>query len=163
LVTRQQKLSRQQEQRAAEDVGGQVQKGSGNQWSAKGDVRVPGKVRIECKVTEKDEYRLFLVTIQKIQREALRGMDVDWALQIKFIGPTYRREYAVISWNTAQIMGYTSRDITYYLAAAKSALINRFGVTDHSRFAIHWTQDDEFLMKTVVLPWSEYLARRDTE
>lgn len=87
-----------QERRAAEDLGGRVQPGSGAPAFYKGDVRVPGESRVECKTTSMGSYRLELKTIEKIKAEALLGGAEAWALQIEFQGNTNKR-FAVIDWD----------------------------------------------------------------
>lgn len=93
--------SKMQERRAAEDLGGRVQKGSGSSDFAKGDVRKAGDLRLECKTTSKKSYSLKLSDIQKIQLEALKGGLEDWAMQIEFQGQLgQNKKVAVIDWHT---------------------------------------------------------------
>lgn len=80
-----QKRSRLQERRAAKDVGGRVQAGSGNSWRSKGDVRDVSQLRMECKYTGKSTYVLQLSDLEKIQLEALKGGLEEWAMQIEFV------------------------------------------------------------------------------
>jgi hypothetical protein len=64
------KNSRSQERRVAEDVGGRVTPGSGNQWHSKNDVIAPGW-SIECKTTEKESFRLTAEALRLAHRNAL--------------------------------------------------------------------------------------------
>lgn len=93
----QQRKSQRQEKYAARDVGGLIQPGSGSQDHAKGDVRVAGKLRIECKTTSKMQYTLHLDDLRKIRLEALRGKAEDWAFQVEFQGQAgHSKKLAVV-------------------------------------------------------------------
>lgn len=84
--SRQKRLSLRQEKHAAQDVGGHTTAGSGAaKTSGGGDVRVAGKLRIECKYTEKDFFVLELAVMKKIQMEALRGGMEQPVLQLTFV------------------------------------------------------------------------------
>lgn len=163
MATRQQKMSRMQERRAAEDIGGRVQKGSGSHWSAKGDVRQHGKLRMECKVTEAQVYRLRLAQILKIQKEALRGMDADWAFQIQFKGFLGSRfSYAICDralWN--QWGGnMANQATTMYTATSKTFLFRRDDLREAGPIAFDWINGDRVLHFAVV-PWETYCAVRE--
>ena len=94
-----QRKSRLQERRAAADLGGSVQPGSGAMEFAKGDVRVAGEIRAECKTTSKKTYILKLAELQKIQQEALMGRLEESVLQVEFQGQVgQNHRYAVIPW-----------------------------------------------------------------
>ena len=90
----QQKRSRLQERRIAEDIGGREQPASGASWSAKGDARKTGDLRVEAKFTEKDHYTLKLADLLKIRDEALRGSAEHWAFQVEFTA--YRQKWAIL-------------------------------------------------------------------
>ncbi len=92
--TPQQRRSQKQEERAAEEVGGRAQAGSGASWRAKSDVRDLGKLRIECKYTDKTVYILRLADLKKIRDEAITGGLEGWAMQIEFA--LWGRAYAVL-------------------------------------------------------------------
>ena len=94
-----QRRSQLQEKRLAEEIGGRVQPASGAMDFAKGDVRIAGVVRIECKTTSKASYILKVAELKKIQNEALLGGDDDWAMQIEFQGQAgLNKRVAVIDW-----------------------------------------------------------------
>jgi hypothetical protein len=104
-----QKRSRLQEARAAEDVGGRAQVGSGSAWNAKGDVRVPLSLRLECKFTGDDVYILHIDDLKKIREEALKGGLEDWAFQIEFT--KWKRKYAVVDYKYFRYLhGFSSVD-----------------------------------------------------
>lgn len=89
-----QKRSRQQEKRAAKRTGGKLTPGSGNQPGAKGDVRVMGSVRIECKCTTAESFRLKLEDLMKIERAGESGENP--ILEIEFQGVHPKRRYVVL-------------------------------------------------------------------
>lgn len=61
--------SQRQEVALANDLAGLVQPGSGSLPHAKGDVRVRGKYRAECKFTRAKSYTLKIETLNKIRSE----------------------------------------------------------------------------------------------
>lgn len=92
-LTDSQKRSRQQEKRAAKRVGGWVQPASGA-GRAKGDVRVPGELRMECKFTRANSYSLRLNLLEKLEREATTGENP--AFEIEFQGVHPPKRYVVL-------------------------------------------------------------------
>lgn len=70
---RRKQISRKQEQKLAESLGGERHYGSGNKPGYKGDVRVRGKYRVECKYTSKKSRSISLAEIQKIRSECAMG------------------------------------------------------------------------------------------
>lgn len=97
-MQRNKRVSQLQERRAAADVGGRLQPGSGAPEFYKGDVRAAGDLRIECKTTSKKSYALHLSDIEKIKAEALMGGAEGWAFQVEFQGVTSNKRFAVIDW-----------------------------------------------------------------
>lgn len=164
MTTRQQKISRQQERRAAEDIGGFVQKGSGNNWAAKGDVRLPTKLRVECKTTERKSFRVELDTLLKIRKEALKGMDDDWVMQLQFrkkLGMS--SEFAIFEWGTARRLGFGTYDTSAHLFPHGKGMglyeETLEQVFSHRRaLVLQWptTTDRPYLFG--VVRWNEYLA-----
>lgn len=66
------KESVKQEQRRAKKLGGKTTPASGARWHSKGDVKTKDFL-CECKMTEKDQYRLKFATWDKIRNEALHS------------------------------------------------------------------------------------------
>jgi hypothetical protein len=62
--------SREQEKQVAKDLSGRITPGSGC-GNLKGDVRVRGSYRIECKNTQKNSYSLKRSEIEKIEDQAV--------------------------------------------------------------------------------------------
>lgn len=91
MKSRGQRLSRSQENRVAEDLGGRAQPASGATRFNKGDVRVMGEIHAECKVTERPSYRLSLSDIKKLKMESLLKGAEGWVFQIDFIQPQFSR------------------------------------------------------------------------
>jgi hypothetical protein len=88
-----QKRSRAQEKRAAKRIGGRVQPASGAGRS-KGDVRDPGHVRMECKLTRSNSYSLKLADLQKIEKEATTGEHPIFEIEFQGVHP--RKRYVVL-------------------------------------------------------------------
>lgn len=86
-----------QERRAAADVGGRVQPGSGAPEFYKSDVRKAGDSRIECKTTGSKSFNLKLAELEKVKAEAVMGGMEGWSFQVEFQGSTNKR-FAVIDW-----------------------------------------------------------------
>lgn len=99
--TNQQRRSRRQERLIAKDIGGKEQPASGASWSAKGDVRKTGDLRIEAKYTDKDFFSLKLADVLKIRNEALMGGEY-WALQIDFA--LHHTKFAVLDFKLYEQM-----------------------------------------------------------
>jgi len=98
--SRQKRISQVQEKRAAEDIGGRVQAGSGNvKLGGGGDVRKRGEFRVECKYTEKTYFILKLQELVKVQTQALQGGLELPVFQISFVSPRTgaHDQYAVVS------------------------------------------------------------------
>jgi hypothetical protein len=72
-ATYQQKVSRVQEKGAEKRYGARRQAASGALGGVKGDLRIPGKLRVECKTTEAKSFSLKLSELEKIEREASFG------------------------------------------------------------------------------------------
>lgn len=87
-----------QERRAAEDIGGRVQPGSGAPAHYKSDVRKTGDSRLECKTTGSKSFTLKLAELEKIKAEAIMGGCEGWAFQVEFQGSTSNKRFAVIDW-----------------------------------------------------------------
>lgn len=101
MKSQSQRRSQQQERSVAEDLNGRVQKASGATDFAKGDVRVVGEERVECKTTSAKSFSLKLSELEKIQGEALRGGAEAWSMQVEFQGQLGKhRKFAVIDWET---------------------------------------------------------------
>lgn len=95
-----QRASQRQERRAAASLGGRVTPASGatGSPSAKGDVRVRGEIRAECKTTSAASYSLKLAEWRKIQSEAGAFGEAP-VMQIEFQGQAGRnKKLAVIDW-----------------------------------------------------------------
>lgn len=88
-----------QEQRLADAHGGRRTKGSGSQ-SEKGDVRVPGFLRIEAKSTQAKSYSLKLEDLAKIEGAACNAGEVPM-MQVDFLdagGKIISSVYVVPAW-----------------------------------------------------------------
>lgn len=87
-------LSDRQEKEVAEEINGKQVIASGALWSMKADVR-NDRLLVECKITEKEYYRLTLATWKKIEEQAVRD-SIRYPLMcidVKVKGEFYR--YAV--------------------------------------------------------------------
>lgn len=97
------RISAQQEKRAAAELGGKTTAASGAaKFSGGADVRVMGKIRLECKFTEKSEYTLRYVELQKVRKQAMKALEQP-VLQFAFRYPNGRlKAFAVIPWMEEQ-------------------------------------------------------------
>ena len=173
-----QRRSKLQEKRAARDVGGFAQKGSGSSGFAKGDFRRVGNVRGECKHTSKPVYILKEADLKKIQAEALKGGFEDWVMQVEFLGAVGQsKKFAVLDYKMFQEMWqYTSshynnvtKSQSTYLQIGKSF---QFKLDDALKYSsmhvmqLAFTEDDEtaknvFNLKLyAIVPWQAYLDAR---
>jgi hypothetical protein len=88
-----------QEQRLADTHGGRRTRGSGSGME-KGDVRVPGMVRIEAKSTQAKSYSLTLKDLAKIEGAACNSGEVPM-MQVDFLGPdgtVHASVYVIPAW-----------------------------------------------------------------
>lgn len=101
MATENQKRSRLQEKRIAEDIDGRVQKGSGAgpSLSQKGDARKVGELRVEAKTTKAKSYGLKLSDWHKVQAQAIQGGLEEPVMQIQFEGNFQKTQLAVIDWH----------------------------------------------------------------
>jgi hypothetical protein len=83
--------SMKQEKRVMDAIGGRVQAGSGSGQYAKGDGRLLGVTRVECKLTTKKSFRLEHAVLAKIREEARLGEMPS--VQIDFKTPDTLRTY----------------------------------------------------------------------
>jgi hypothetical protein len=75
MTIRAKRISKQQEQRAADELGGRTQANSGaTRLGGGADVRAPG-VRLECKVTEKDYYSIRITDLEKLRVQAAKTVE----------------------------------------------------------------------------------------
>lgn len=91
------KRSVDQEKRSAKRVGGRVQKASGSQDFCKGDVRVKGRILIECKCTTKNTFSIGPKLIEKVERETREGEVPAVEVEFQGIFPK-KRLYVLPEW-----------------------------------------------------------------
>jgi hypothetical protein len=165
VTTHVQKVSRKQERRAARDVGGDVQHNSGAlPQGGGGDVRVLGKIRLECKYTQKDTYVLKLETLERLVIQARRGGLETPVLQVGFRDTMGRIEnYAVVrkgdyeSWGGPLLPRRENCVLAkqYPLAMSELTDLQGRGVL----LALAWVdvKQKEPTRTWVVLPWATYM------
>lgn len=89
------KASLRQEKQTALDIGGRTTANSGaSKFSGGADVR-GGGLRVECKFTGKDVYVLKLRELEKLRKQALKGLEVP-VFQFAFKFRNTMEKYAVI-------------------------------------------------------------------
>lgn len=95
------RISKQQENKAAEDIGGRTQAASGATKFGGADVRSLGKYRVECKFTTKRSYTLKLVELEKLKKQANSVLEYP-IFQFCFRSHLGKLEnpYAVIPWDS---------------------------------------------------------------
>lgn len=102
MATFNQRRSRLQERRVAKDLDGRVQPASGAMSHSKGDVRVVGTIRAECKFTNARQYTLKKSEWEKIKGEANRAGETP-VMQVEFASPAgINVKLAVVDWNHYQ-------------------------------------------------------------
>lgn len=103
-------LSDRQEKEVAEEINGKQVIASGALWSMKADVR-NDRLLVECKITEKEYYRLTLATWKKIEEQAVKD-SIRYPLMcidVKVKGVFYR--YAVFD---PYEIGYPPFDVSVF-------------------------------------------------
>lgn len=83
-----------------QELGGRVQRGSGSGRHNKGDGRLVGKARVECKFTTSLEYKLPMRALQKIRSECTLGEKPVLVVEFKEPHTLKTRDtWAVIPWD----------------------------------------------------------------
>ncbi len=90
-----------QEAASARRLGGHTTKGSGS-GHEKGDVRVHGVVRVECKTTRHDSFRVTRAMVEKIEEAALGAGEVP-VLEVE-LALGAKRVYVVPDWALEAIL-----------------------------------------------------------
>jgi hypothetical protein len=119
----QKRISRKQEKKAAEDLGGRTQAASGAARFGGGDVRAPG-YRIECKYTEKPYYILKLSELEKLQKQAYGSLEQP-VMQLAFVDRLGRRkEFAISKHSQEVVVCYksTAKSIKVHLSEIEATL-----------------------------------------
>lgn len=94
--------SQKHERKVAKLAGGRVTKGSGSGFYEKGDVRVTGVARIECKVTKHASFSVTEAIIDKIENEAVAAGEAP-ALSVEL--GSGRRVYVIPEWALNHLIG----------------------------------------------------------
>lgn len=161
-----QKRSKLQERRIAEDVGGRVQAGSGSSWRAKSDVRDLGKLRIEAKFTSKDTYALKLKDLLKIREEALLGGLETWAMQIEFVSGS-KQKYAVLDYYTFCELNVGRNTFlcgAYDVTQSKQFVVDRDELRKLAGQGREWILQVEFIaggervLNVAITSWEQFLT-----
>lgn len=172
-----QRRSKLQEKRAARDVGGQAQKGSGSSSFAKGDFRNVGHVRGECKHTSKPIYILKEDELKKIQMEALKGGFEDWVMQVEFLKSAGQsKKFAVVDcrmfmemWVEARPHNYSSMSSSSVCQIGKSFQFkadDMFNISGLHTLQVAFVEDKESVTPPpkvyLIVPWQAYLDVRQS-
>ena len=173
-----QRRSKLQEKRAARDVGGFAQKGSGSSAFAKGDFRSVGNVRGECKHTSKPVFILKEAELKKIQMEALKGGFEDWVMQVEFLGAVGQsKKFAILDYKMFQTMWPYAAGIYHDTTKSQHSFLQigksfQFKVEDALKYAalhvmqLAFAEDDESAKEVsrlklyAIVPWQVYLDVR---
>lgn len=148
-----QKRSKQQEERIAGELGGQVQKASGATDFAKGDVSTKD-ILIEAKFTTGKNYTLKLADLQKIEQEALRKLKT-WVFQIEFrLG---RQCFAVISRTSYEFIVNQQLSTSIRTKSASTTLTSAEMLGPEGAGIFVNFYYPPYLSNYVVLPWAHYL------
>jgi len=95
------KASLRQEKQTALDIGGRTTANSGAaRFSGGADVRAAGKLRVECKFTEKDFYVLKLKELEKLKKQAVKALEFP-VFQFAFKFRNTLTKYAVTRYDQA--------------------------------------------------------------
>lgn len=142
-------LSDWQEKEVAKEIGGKQVIASGAIWSMKADVR-NDRLLVECKITEKEFYRLTLETWAKIKEQAIKDslryplMCID----VKVKGVFHR--YAIFN---PKEFGYLVPSFPTYLIAEK--ITRSILVPDKENEKSVFTNLCDIWL--VVIPWKDFM------
>lgn len=155
------RISLQQEKRAAADLGGRTMAASGaTRMGGGADVRVMGKIRLECKFTEKDVYVLKESELAKLRKQATKALEYP-VFQFAYRDPSGRLEqFAVIGWDEKQPPVTEWETEKKSMSFERTYLRNAIG---HGllRIVFHVRGVDKLKSKYYrVMTWDEYLERQ---
>jgi hypothetical protein len=176
--TPQQRRSRLQERRIAEEIGGREQPASGAAWNAKGDVRKLGELRVEAKYTEKNYYVLKLADLLKIRDEALLGGAEQWAFQVEFT--SFYQKWALLDfglWHHMFMFQADAEDVvnlSEYFAPGKSIRLHAHGL--YQKRTASSSKKQAFVARVIfqsdepnaekftfaLIDWDEFIHLRET-
>ena len=96
--------SRKQERECAKKFGGKVTPRSGAGAFEKGDVRIKGLARVECKTTTKKSFSVTKEIIEKMEGAAMPAGELP-VLEIEFLGNYKNKLYIMPEWAFSLLMG----------------------------------------------------------
>lgn len=157
------RISLQQEKRAAAELGGKTTAGSGAaKFSGGGDVRVMGKTRLECKVTEKTDYTLRYLELEKVRKQAIKHLE-NPVLQFAFRHPTGRMtKYAVIPWQVGDVPKDTDHS---WFTSARSAvfqenMLEKALLTGRIQYTFLMPGNNPFEKRIFeIMDWHDYIEK----
>lgn len=159
------RISLRQEKLAAADLGGRTTAGSGAaKFSGGGDVRVMGKIRLECKVTEKDTYRLHYSDLKKIRTQANKVLE-EPVFQIAFLHPNRSMsKFAIIPWD-----GKKTDDVIKVLYSKSQSIklleLDLFDALNLGRLQLSFYGDLEipsFHRIFEIMHWDDFIEQQNT-
>jgi hypothetical protein len=143
-----------QERRVADLVGGKNTPASGAK-EIKGDIRLKGLLRVECKATEKPEYILTHKVIDKIKEQALTCAELP-CVQVDFLGETIRKVYILEMFTLPEEVVNNFQLTTSLIAANKKSIL----ITKNSPDVLLFNMSgrmfflfEESIFLSEVLPW----------
>jgi hypothetical protein len=119
------------------------------------------RLRVECKVTEKDSFTFKLDVLDKIKMEALKGMDETWALHLKFHRPLgMSHEFAIVEMALAEQLGYQRMNFRETPPIeGQSISVPLTGLTiGVAPLCLVWRVENG-MRRFAILPWSDFVAR----
>lgn len=155
------KISLQQERITAEELGGRTMAASGaTRLGGGGDVRVQGKIRVECKFTEKDRYTLWYSDLRKLQKQAVKTLEYP-VLQFAFRHPNgHLVKYAVVPWNKEE------KEVTNdWFGSAASVILSEDQLetalaNGRIRYTFYCEIPQAFLNRVFeIMRWDDYVER----
>lgn len=161
------RISLQQEKRAAAALGGKTTAASGAaKFSGGADVRVMGKIRLECKFTEKPEYTLRFLELQKVRKQAMKALEQP-VLQFAFRHTTGQlNAYAVILWN----MGDTPKGTDHSWSTSATSIsfgedkLDQALLVGRIQFTFMCPGDIPLPFRAFeIMHWSDYIAKYEAE
>jgi hypothetical protein len=155
IARRQRKMSQQQEEKVASDLGGRTVLNSGaEKFSGGGDVRVRSELRVECKQTEKTFYVLQHSDLLKIWKQAVRAGESP-VFQVRFNVPRMAmHEFAIVP-------GHLSSETPLFVTDRKRMKLT---LTDLTKALLSRTCAPIVINKDewTILYWSTYLKNLES-
>ncbi len=166
---RQKRISRKQEENIAAKLGGRTQANSGaTRLGGGGDVRVRGKMRVECKYTEGREYVLKLADLDKLKKHANSAAEQPvFLFEFRSPGSTHPNSAYVVTFGIEDVpQAAPCKVVQTY---ARQVIIEEtdigqiFAKKNDSLLIQFFDEEETWCRSFRIRPWADFIVERGEE